>query len=111
MTNSQCEDQLQAFKSDKLTYPTQIRAYLYKEVDKYVMIWETKKVASDANTQWDAGCSLTSEQFEQKKTACANLGYQVFHVHKHTNSRNIQGDRYAFVCGTQKTSYAYNSTL
>jgi hypothetical protein len=85
MTNSACEDQLTAFKSDRLTYPTQIRAYLYNEVDKYVMIWETKKVASDANTQWDASCSLTSEQFEERKTACDNLGYQVFHVHKHTN--------------------------
>ena len=44
MTNSNCEDQLQAFKLDKLTYPTQIRAYLHNEVDKYVMVWETKKV-------------------------------------------------------------------
>ena len=45
MTNSKCEDQLQAFKLDKLTYPTQIRAYLHNEVDKYVMVWETKKVS------------------------------------------------------------------
>ena len=45
MTNSNCEDQLQAFKLDKLTYPTQIRAYLHNEVDKYVMVWETKKVS------------------------------------------------------------------
>ena len=45
----------------------------------------TKKVASEANTQWDAGCSLTSKEFEKKKTDCATLGYQVFHVHKHTN--------------------------
>ena len=44
-----------------------------------------KKVASEANTQWDAGCSLTSKEFEKKKTDCADLGYQVFHVHKHTN--------------------------
>ena len=85
MTNSECKDQYQAFKLTKLTYPTQIRAYLHNEVDKYVMIWEIKKVASEANTQWDAGCSLTSKEFEDKKTACANLGYQVFHVHKHTN--------------------------
>ena len=68
MTDSECQTRLNDIKLDKLTYPTQIRAYLYKEVDKYVMIWETKKVASDANTQWDAGCSLTSEQFEQKKS-------------------------------------------
>ena len=85
MTNSKCEDQLQAFKLDKLTYPTQIRAYLHNEVDKYVMIWEKKKVVKDANTQWDASCSLTESEFGKKKTACANLGYQMFDVHKYTN--------------------------
>ena len=85
MTKEECEERLSDFRLNKVEYPTQIRAYLHNEVDKYVMIWEKKKVVKDANTHWDAGCSLTSEQFEEKKTACAMLKYQLFHVHKHTN--------------------------
>ena len=85
MTNSECKDQYQAFKLTKLTYPTQIRAYLHNEVDKYVMIWEIKKVASDVNTQWKAGCSLTESDFETEIKECEKKDYQLFHFHKHTN--------------------------
>ena len=83
MTDSECQTRLNDIKLDKLTYPTKIRHYLYKDVDKYVMIWEKKKVASDLNTQWKANCSLTSEDFEAEKKECDNLGYQVFDVHEH----------------------------
>ena len=83
MTKEECEERLTDFRLNKVEYPTQIRAYLHNEVDKYVMIWEKKKVASDLNTQWKANCSLTSEDFEAEKKECDNLGYQVFDVHEH----------------------------
>ena len=85
LTKEECKEKLNDLKLDKLSYPTQIRAYFHNEENKYVMIWETKKVASDVNTQWEASCSLTESMFEDKITKCEQKGYQVFHVHKDTN--------------------------
>ena len=86
MSKKDCEDQLDDFKSDKKRYPTLIRAYQGREEsDKYVMIWEIKKVASDVNTQWKAGCSLTESDFEDEIKECEKKDYQLFHIHKHTN--------------------------
>ena len=85
MLENECNEKIKALKTDKQSYPTLIKAYLHGDKDKFVMIWETKKIASDVNTQWDAGCSLKESEYEKMITICDQKDYQPFHLHKHTN--------------------------